>query len=113
MTGADDAHGNVLLRPYIHSVHGKKCVYVHFDGFIRVIYSMWRLYNLSAMVLQSDRSIVSRHHLILYSDEMYDAVQVVSGPRDWVRLWLVVTRFGDSKSLRAGYSQVPKECYHS
>ena len=29
MTGADDAHGNVLLTPYIHSVHGKKCVYVH------------------------------------------------------------------------------------
>lgn len=39
MTGADDAHGNVLLRPYIHSVHGKKCVYVHstvsFLSFIR------------------------------------------------------------------------------
>ena len=71
---------------------------------------MW-LYTLPAMVYQSDCSVVSRFHLTLYSDQMYDAVRIVSGPREGVRLWLAVARFETASSSRVEYRLVSNECY--
>lgn len=72
-----------LGRTYIVCTARNVFMFIRWSRLIRVVNLMW-LYTLPAMVYQSDCSVVSRFHLTLYSAQMYDAVRIVSGPREGV-----------------------------